>query len=112
MTMLQLKEHFASKILVIVLTIVLVTPLFVKLNHIFEDHKHEICKTPYTNHFHELEIDCEFYDFRLNTEFNYSYTLLDIPVLTEISPSIISQYHFVSDYQQLQFSLRGPPQTV
>ncbi len=110
--MLQIKEHFASKILVVVLTIVLVTPIFVKLNHIFEDHKHEFCKTPYTNHFHELEIDCEFYDFRLNTEFNYSYTLVDIPVLTEITQSIISQYHFVSDYQQLQFSLTGPPQTV
>ena len=110
--MLEIKEHFASKMLVVVLTIVLVTPMFVKLNHIFEDHKHEFCKTPYTNHFHELEIDCEFYDFRLNTEFNYSYTLVDIPVFTEISQSIISQYHFVSDYQQLQFSLRGPPQTV
>lgn len=110
--MLQIKEHFASKILVVVLAIVLVTPIFVKLNHIFEDHKHEICKTPYTNHFHELEIDCEFYDFRLNTEFNYSYTLVDIRVLTETTQSIISQYHFVSNYQQLQFSLRGPPQTV
>ena len=110
--MLQIKEHFASKILVVVLTIVLVTPIFVKLNHIFEDHKHEVCKTPYTKHFHELEIDCEFYDFRLNTEFSYSYGSLEIPFLKEISDSIISQYSFVSHYQQLQFSLRGPPLSV
>ena len=110
--MLQIKEHFASKILVVVLTIVLVIPIFVKLNHIFEDHKHEVCKTPYTKHFHELEIDCEFYDFRLNTEINYSVASVDIPFLREITQSIISQYRFVSNYQQLQFSLRGPPQIV
>ncbi len=110
--MLQVKEHFASKILVVILTIVLVSPIFVKLNHIFEDHKHEVCKTPYSNHFHEFEIDCEFYDFRLNTEINNSYTLQCIPVITEISQSIISQYHFVSDFQKLLFSLRGPPQNV
>ena len=107
--MLQIKEHIASKVLVVLLTIVLVTPLFVKLNHLFEDHKHEVCKTPYTNHFHEYEIDCEFYDFKLNTELNYSITSISIPDYKEVTQSIVSQYFFISDYQQLQFSLRGPP---
>ena len=110
--MLQIKEHIASKVLVVLLTVVLVTPLFVKLNHIFEDHKHEVCKTPYTNHFHELEIDCEFYDFKLNTEFNYSITSIYIPDYKEVTQSIVSQYFFINDYQQLQFSLRGPPLSV
>ncbi len=107
--MLQIKEHIASKVLVVLLTIVLVTPLFVKLNHLFEDHKHEVCKTPYTNHFHEYEIDCEFCDFKLNTELNYSITSISIPDYKEVTQSIVSQYFFISDYQQLQFSLRGPP---
>ncbi len=110
--MLQIKEHIASKVLVVLLTVVLVTPLIVKLNHIFEDHKHEVCKTPYTNHFHELEIDCEFYDFKLNTEFNYSITSINIPDYKEVTQSIVSQYFFINDYQQLQFSLRGPPLSV
>ena len=101
-----------SKVLVVLLTIVLVTPTFVKLNHIFEDHKHEVCKTPNKTHFHELEIDCEFYDFKLNTEFNYSFTSIEIPVLKGLTETIVSQYFFLSDYQQLQFSLRGPPLSV
>lgn len=110
--MLQTKEHIASKIFVVLLTIVLVTPLFVKLNHVFEDHKHEVCKTPYTNHFHELEIGCEFYNFKLNTELNYTFSSIQIPVIKEITQSIISQYHYISDYQQLPFSSRGPPLSV
>lgn len=110
--MLQIKEHIISKVVVVLLTIVLVTPLFVKLNHLFEDHKHEVCKTPYTNHFHKLEIDCQFYDFKLNTEFNYSFASIEIPVLKKATESIKSQYFFLSDYQQLQFSLRGPPLSV
>lgn len=110
--MLQIKEHIASKVLVVVLTIVLVTPLFVKLNHVFEDHKHEVCKTPNKTHFHELEIDCEFYDFKLNTEFNYSFTSINILDFKDVTQSIVSQYFFLSDYQQLQFSLRGPPLSV
>ncbi len=110
--MLQIKEHMVSKVLVVLLTFVLVTPLFVKLNHIFEDHKHEVCKTPNKTHFHEVEIDCEFYDFKLNTEFNYSFALIDIPVFKDVTQTITSQYFFLSEYQQLQFSLRGPPLTV
>lgn len=110
--MLQIKEHITSKVLVVLLSFVLVTPLFVKLNHLFEDHEHEICKSPFSNHFHEIEIDCEFYDFKLITEFNFSFSKPEIPVLKEITESIRSQYFFISDYQQLQFSLRGPPLSV
>lgn len=110
--MLRIKEHIASKVLVVLLTIVLVTPLVVKLYHIFEDHNHEICKTPNKTHFHELEIDCEFYNFKLNTQFNLSIKSVIIPALKEITQSITSQYHFISDYQQLHFSLRGPPLSV
>ena len=110
--MLKIKEHSASKILVVALTIVLVSPLFVKLNHLIEDHKHEVCKTPNTNHFHEIEIDCEFYDFKLNTELKYSFSSEKFPVFKNVTQSIISQYNFISDYQQLQFSLRGPPKMV
>lgn len=110
--MLKIKEHIASKVLVVLLTVVLVTPLFVKLNHLFEDHKHEVCKTPNKTHFHELEIECEFYNFKLNTEFNYSFASIIIPEFKDVTQSIVSQYFFLSDYQLLQFSLRGPPLSV
>ena len=110
--MLQIKEHIASKVLVTILAVILVMPLFVKSYHLFEDHKHEVCKTPFTNHFHEYEIDCEFYDFTLNTNFIQSLTSIEIPEVNELHIPILSQYHFISDYQKLHFSLRGPPLSV
>lgn len=110
--MLKIRDHIASKVLVVLLTTVLIAPLFVKLNHLLENHKHEICETPYTNHFHELEVDCKFYAFKLNTQYNSPITSIEIPVLKKINISIDSNYFLVSDYQQLHFSLRGPPQFV
>jgi len=108
----QIKEHIVSKILVVVLAIVLIIPFFVKLNHVFEDHKHEVCKTPFTNHFHEYEIDCDFYNFILNTNFFQSSASIIILEVDELHKPIPSQYYFISDYQQLHFSLRGPPLSV
>ena len=105
----RIKDHLIGKILVLTLSITLVLPLFVKLNHLFEDHKHEVCKTPFTNHFHEYEIDCEFYEFTLNTNFYSELDSFEIIKAPEINNSINSRYHFISDYQQLSFSLRGPP---
>ena len=107
--MIQIKEHIVSKVLVFVLSITLIVPLFVKSYHLFEDHKHEVCETPFTNHFHEFEIDCEFYDFILKTNFYESLASIDILEVDELYKPIFSLYHFISDYQQLQFSLRGPP---
>ena len=106
------KNHISGKAAVVLLSLILLAPLFVKLNHIFEDHKHEVCITPFTNHFHEYEIDCEFYDFTLNTNFLLSLTSIEIPEVDDVHKTILSQYHFISDYQQLQFSLRGPPISV
>lgn len=109
---LKVKEHIISKVLVILLSVVLVTPLFVKLNHLFEGHKHEVCETPNANHFHEFEIDCDFYDFKLNTEFKDLNLSFDFFIPYEVSQTINSQYHFISDYQKYLFSLRGPPLSV
>lgn len=110
--MLQIKKHVASKVLVVLLTVVLITPLFVKLTHLFENHNHEVCKTPNTDHFHELEIDCAFYDFNLNTNFCQSLPTFKKLKVNKIDNNIISQYHYISDYQRLHFSLRGPPLSV
>lgn len=108
----RIKNHTISKAIVLLLSAILLAPVFVKLNHLFEDHEHEVCITPFTNHFHEYEIDCDFYDFNLNTNFFQSLASIEIPEVDEIYKPILSQYHFISDYQQLQISLRGPPLSV
>ena len=110
--MIQIKEHTVSKVLVFVLSFTLIVPLFVKSYHLFEDHKHEVCETPFTNHFHEFEIDCEFYDFTLNTNYFQTSASLEISKVDELYKPIFSEYHFCSDYQLLHFSLRAPPLSV
>jgi len=108
----KLRNHIISKVLMIVLSLILLTPVFVKLNHFLENHKHEVCKTPNKLHFHNLQLDCKFYDFRLNTYYYKTPELFELPDLEDIQETVVSQYQFISHYQRLQFSLRGPPRSV
>jgi len=106
------KEHIVFKSVIIILIIALLVPSFVKFAHVFENHKHEVCKNPQNTHFHEVDLDCEFYLFKLNPQspFVPEYFKID-GVLDDFKP-IISQYYFVSDHQRLSFTLRGPPSLV
>lgn len=110
--MTKIKEHIIFKGAVIILVITLLVPSFVKLAHMFEDHEHKVCVDPQKEHFHEYNLECEFFKFKINpqiTEESLSYNFIEI-----IKPSsvIISQYQYVSDFQRLPFSLRGPPSLV
>ena len=108
----QTKTHIGYKSFIIVLVIALLVPSFVKFSHIFEDHKHEVCKTPQKSHYHEFDVDCEFYKFKLNPQVTTTFDNFVVLKLEENFKSIASQYHFISDYQHLSFSLRGPPSLV
>ena len=108
----QTQTHIVYKSFIIVLVVALLVPSIVKFAHIFENHKHEVCETPQKSHFHEFDVDCEFYKFKLNPQVN---TTFDDFVALNIDDNfklITSQYHFISDYQRLSFSLRGPPSLV
>ena len=107
------KRHiFFFNLVTIILVAALLTPSIVKFNHIFEDHKHEVCETPQTNHFHELDMDCEFYKFKLSAQFSFSPNPISFSQYLIPSKKIVTQYIFISDYQQLHFDLRGPPALV
>jgi hypothetical protein len=103
------KESLVFKSIIITLVITLLVPSFVKLAHAFENHEHEICVTPQKEHFHEYDLDCEFYKFKTNPQVAISFDYTEsIDIETNTAP-IVSQYQFISDYQRLSFSLRGPP---
>ncbi len=108
----QLKEHILMKFAIIVLIAVLLTPSVVKLSHAFANHTHEICTSDVAEHVHKIDLECEFYKFKISKEhthiLNSNITCI---IYNEISP-IISQYNFISDYQKLSFDLRGPPNLV
>lgn len=107
-----LKEHIIFKCITLLLVCFLLTPSFVKLGHVFENHKHEICIEKQNTHIHALDLDCEFYKFKVNN--NFTLNVLTFNLLTlELHPKVYtSQYHFISDYQRLPYALRGPPQLI
>jgi len=103
------KESIIFKSLIITLVMTLLVPSFVKLAHAFENHKHEICVKPQKSHFHEYNLDCEFYKFKMSPQTAILVDCYKSSNIKKIGASIISQYQFISNYQQLSFSLRGPP---
>ncbi|MEO8933731.1 MAG: hypothetical protein ABI295_05440 [Xanthomarina sp.] len=105
------KQDIIFRVLSILLVVLVLTPSVVKLEHAFNHshHKHEVCIGEPQTHLHTLDIDCEFYKFQLNTAFTlpvHSFKLLEKQDNHQV---IKSQYFFISEFQALHFSLRGPP---
>jgi hypothetical protein len=104
--------HIAVKSIAMVLLIAIVLPSVVKFTHVFENHKHELCSNPSDTHYHEIEIDCEFYKFKLNTVYAIKTLASDVLIIENNHKIKASQYFYVSDFQRLPFSLRGPPNLI
>lgn len=103
------KTHIILRISTLLIVMAIIAPTIVKFAHGLENHEHEICYGESTSHLHEIDMDCEFYKFKLNT----SYFQISKPIesldFNTTNEALKSQYHFISDYQQLQTALRGPP---
>jgi len=108
----RLKAHIIYKSIVILLITSFLLPSIVKFAHVFENHKHEVCETPQKSHYHEFELDCEFYKFNLNPQISLAVSSFDLIDLIVKSNVIESQYQSISKFQRLSFSLRGPPDLV
>lgn len=108
----HIKQHIIIKSLAIILVLAVLLPAAVKFNHIFENHKHEVCDNPQDTHFHNIDLDCEFYKFNLNTVYTITFKEISFGFTEDNHNILSSQYEFVSAFQKLPFSLRGPPQLV
>lgn len=89
-------------------------PAIVKLNHAFTHHTHQVCidDSSQTTHFHQLDLDCDFYKFNLTTQFFFQNKFTVLVSIEENFRISDSQYEFVSNFQKLQTALRGPPQLI
>jgi len=96
----------------LLLVIAVIIPAVVKFAHIFEDHEHTVCTDKTSTHIHGVDLDCEFYKFKLNTSIAIDFNKKDFPSIENNHKIITSQYQFTSDFQRLPFSLRGPPRLV
>lgn len=106
-------EHSIKKglqaIAAIILVVVMQLPAVAKISHAIYEHVDIECKDYGSLHIHEVEFDCEFDKYNLSTK----YLVPDFFVLEQeflvIPESNFSIYSFLSKYQKLHFSLRGPP---
>ena len=105
----HIKQHIIFKIITLLLVVSLLIPTVVKFTHIFSHHEHEVCLGEKTTHLHELDLDCSFYKFKLNNNVTFSFFNVDLISPQEEQFEILSLYSFLSKYQRLHFSLRGPP---
>lgn len=106
----RIKQHIAFKIASLLLVLFFTLPSVVKLSHVFEHHHHEVCTGENTTHLHTLDLDCDFYKFNLSVSASIPEYAASIIDTKHTRAKIVSQYFFLSDYQRLHFSLRGPPQ--
>lgn len=98
----------------LVLALAVLFPSVVKLSHAFTHHSHYVCEDDNSldTHFHETDIDCDFYKFKLTTQFYFQNEVVALTSIEKNFKISDSQYEFVSDYQKLQMALRGPPQMI
>ena len=104
------KSHNISiKLATLLLAFVLILPSVVKFSHALSNHEHEVCIDISQDHFHSIDIDCEFYKFKIQTQSPVSIANYELFSIENNHPISKSYYVFLSDYQRLHFSLRGPP---
>lgn len=107
------QEHSIFKFVTILLIVTILIPSIVKLGHVFENHKHDICTDNLSQtHLHTLDLECEFYKFKVNNPFVFQKPTLHLIPVENNHKVYTSQYQFISEYQRLSFALRGPPQLV
>jgi hypothetical protein len=109
-----IREHIIFKSLTIMLVITLIIPSAVKFAHVFthHNHKHDVCTGEKQTHLHEIDVDCDFYKFNVNTPFYFSHNNTELYSKCSTSKLNLKSYNFQYNHRPLSFSLRGPPVLV
>ena len=99
-------------IMVFCLSAAVLFPSAVKFAHTFSHHEHEVCDGESAVHFHELDIDCEFFKFKINNTYKSEIAVFEI-YNPEISKSVATtRKSFLLHKIQSNRFLRGPPISV
>ncbi len=110
-----IREHITFRILSLLLALSVSYPYVHKFDHLFTNHKDDICLGVDKNssHLHEVNMNCDFYKFKVYIP-HITPPVFNVKLFSpfEEQLEITSQYYFLNSYQQLHFSLRGPPALV
>ena len=96
-------------LMAVLLVAALQLPIALKISHALYEHIEVECDDFTSVHIHEAEFDCDYQKFNLSPKCILSgFKTVDQPDL-EFQENDLSFYSFLSKYQKLHFSLRGPP---
>ncbi len=95
--------------LAFLLTTAIVGPSLIKFSHFFLEHSHVECNEHVKTHFHESDFDCKLFKFHHTHQINFFPESITFEIFEIPSQKNFNSYSFVSEFQQLHFSLRGPP---
>ena len=109
--MLQYLHRLILKGLASILVIAVLLPTLVKVGHLFDHHEHKVCESSVTSetHFHELDVDCEFYKFKITDSFFFKPKHLESQVHNYKAKLEDSYYLYFLPHQHIISYLRGPP---
>lgn len=107
--MMQLRQHIAFKISIYVLVAALFLPTAAKFAHLFNHHKHEVCNGEPAAHLHTLDLECDFYKFKVHTPFTVPQLTYSFEVVEANHKIPLLHYTSLKDYKPLYISLRAPP---
>lgn len=106
----KLKGHIVFKISSFVLMLSLFVPSVVSFIHdIQHEHTYLMCDNSGETHLHNEAEECNFFIFKLNTEYHSINTGHSIAMLVFPTERIYTLYSFPYNHQNLSYSLRAPP---
>lgn len=106
------KAHIGFKGIILLISIALLLPSAIKFAHAFANHKHEVCEFPQSTHYHEYELDCEFYKFKLNPQINFDSDVFESPESIDLDEQTKTYYSYLKNSHVTSFYLRGPPSKI
>ena len=106
----KFREHTVFKFITLLLVVTLMVPTAVKFSHLWSHLHHEICNGEPQTHIHTADLDCSFYNFQLSAPFTVPTIEFVLFHSEDNHPIFSTDYSFLSEFQQLHFSVRGPPQ--
>lgn len=84
-------------------------PSGVSFAHVFASHEHHVCLDHGDGHYHEQNVDCEFFQFRQNQNFLSETPTFNLLVLQEVTDDYFFHYSFIPEQDLPSFLVRGPP---
>ncbi|NKI25049.1 hypothetical protein HCG49_00570 [Arenibacter sp. 6A1] len=104
----KLKKYIFS-ILAILLLAAISVPTILKIQHALYEHQNFVCKEKGSLHVHEIEFECDFDTLTITHYYFWPFQEFTSYSAVEKTTKIINFYQFLSKYQKLHFSRRGPP---